>query len=99
MVRPVLSHEAVLYAFDLIEQDGKGLRDLLLLDRKRRLARLLGIQFVEHLTGDGATIFEHVCRIGLEGMVSKRWIVSIAADLEGMAQVEEPGERGGAPGA
>jgi ATP-dependent DNA ligase len=41
-------------------------------------ARLLGrakrpsIRFVEHLTGDGPTIFYHVCRLGLEGIVSKR---------------------------
>jgi bifunctional non-homologous end joining protein LigD len=30
------------------------------------------IRFVEHLTGDGPTIFHHVCRMGLEGIVSKR---------------------------
>ena len=44
----------------------------------RRLARLLGksrrraIQFVEHLTEDGPTVFEHVCRMGLESIVSKQ---------------------------
>ena len=71
-------HEAVLYAFDLIEHDGDDLRDLPLIERKRRLARLIGkakrraIRFVEHLTGDGPTVFEHVCRMGLEGIVSKR---------------------------
>jgi len=54
-------HEAVLYAFDLIEHDGDDLCSLSLLQRKRRLARLLGrakrpsIQFVGHLTGDGPT--------------------------------------------
>ena len=32
-------HEAVLYAFDLIEHDGDDLRDLPLIERKRRLAR------------------------------------------------------------
>ena len=70
--------EAVLYAFDLIEPDGDDLRDLPLIDRKWRLKKLLGrakrrsIQFVEHLTGDGPTIFHHVCRMGLEGIVSKR---------------------------
>jgi ATP-dependent DNA ligase len=53
-------------------------RRLPLLQRKRRLAKLLGksqrraIRFVEHLTGDGPTIFDHVCRLGLEGIVSKR---------------------------
>jgi bifunctional non-homologous end joining protein LigD len=72
------AHEAVLFAFDLIEHDGDDLRDLPLIKRKRRLKKLLGrakrrsIQFVEHLIGDGPTIFEHVCRMGLEGIVSKR---------------------------
>ena len=56
-------HEAVLYAFDLIEHDGDDLRGLPLIERKRRLARLLGrakrrsIRFNEHLTGDGPTVF------------------------------------------
>ena len=35
-------------------------------------AKRRSIQFVEHLTGDGPTVFEHVCRMGLEGIVSKR---------------------------
>ena len=71
-------HEAVLYAFDLIEHGGDDLRALPLIERKRRLARLIGkakrraIRFVEHLTDDGPTVFEHVCRMGLEGIVSKR---------------------------
>ena len=53
----------VLYAFDLIELDGADLRDLPLIERKRRLKKVLGkskrrsIQFVEHLTGDGPTVF------------------------------------------
>ena len=68
----------MLYAFDLIEHDGDDLRDLPLIERRRRLARLLGrakrrsIRFSEHLTGDGPIVFEHVCRMGLEGIVSKR---------------------------
>ena len=68
----------MLYAFDLIEHGGDDLRALPLIQRKRRLARLIGkakrraIRFNEHLTGDGPTVFEHVCRMGLEGIVSKR---------------------------
>ena len=70
-------HEAVWFAFDLIEHDGADLRDLPLIERKRRLARLIGrakhaIRFVEHLTDDGPTVFDHVCRMGPEGIVSKR---------------------------
>jgi hypothetical protein len=29
-------------------------------------------RFSEHLDGDGATIFAHACKLGLEGIVSKR---------------------------
>jgi bifunctional non-homologous end joining protein LigD len=71
-------HAAMLFAFDLIEHDGEDLRRLPLIDRKRRLAKLLGrakrrsIQYVGHITDDGPTVFEHVCRMGLEGIVSKR---------------------------
>jgi bifunctional non-homologous end joining protein LigD len=31
-----------------------------------------GLQYVDHLEGDGAEIFEHACRLGVEGIVSKR---------------------------
>jgi ATP-dependent DNA ligase len=44
--------------------------------RRVKLSRLLarpdGIRFSEHLAGDGARVFEHACRLGLEGIVSKR---------------------------
>jgi ATP-dependent DNA ligase len=41
------------------------------------LARLLPgtdtrILFNEHVAGDGPTVFEHACRLGAEGIVSKR---------------------------
>jgi ATP-dependent DNA ligase len=68
---------AIMLAFDLLELNGEDLRDRPLLDRKRRLRKLLargdgGLRFVEHLEGDGAAIFAHACRLGLEGIVSKR---------------------------
>ena len=68
---------AVLYAFDLIEHHGGDLRDLPVIEPKRRLARLIGkakhaIRFVE--PGDGPTVFDHACR--LEGIVSKQLDVS-----------------------
>jgi hypothetical protein len=67
---------AILYAFDLIEHDGEDLRDLPF-HRKAALVRLLrdteaGILLNEHFVGDGATVFEHACRLGAEGIVSKR---------------------------
>ena len=69
--------EAMLYAFDLLELDGEDFRALRLCDRKKRLARLLarrrvGIVLSEHTADDGATIFQQACRMGLEGIVSKK---------------------------
>jgi ATP-dependent DNA ligase len=66
-----------LYAFDVIELVGVDLRKVPLLERKRRLRRLLGrrrsgIVFNEHIEGDGKTIFTHACDLGCEGIVSKR---------------------------
>jgi bifunctional non-homologous end joining protein LigD len=68
---------AMLYAFDLLELNGHDLRDLPLGDRKKRLARLvgkrrLGIVLSDHTDEDGATVFEQACKMGLEGIVSKR---------------------------
>jgi hypothetical protein len=31
-----------------------------------------GIRFNEHVEGDGPTVFAHACKLGLEGIVSKR---------------------------
>jgi bifunctional non-homologous end joining protein LigD len=31
-----------------------------------------GIRWNEHIEGDRATIFRHACKLGLEGIVSKR---------------------------
>jgi bifunctional non-homologous end joining protein LigD len=68
------AHSAMLYAFDLIEHDGQDLRGR---PRKAALARLLrdtevGILLNEHVVGDGPTVFAHACRLGVEGIVSKR---------------------------
>ena len=94
----------MLYAFDLIGHDGEDLRNLPLIDRKRRLAscsasKRRAIRFVEYLTGNGPTVFRHVCRMGVEGyrLEADGRAVSQRA-VEDMAQIEEPGERGGAPG-
>jgi bifunctional non-homologous end joining protein LigD len=69
--------EAMMYAFDLLELDREDLRDMPLGDRKKRLARLLGkrrlgIVLSAHTGDDGATIFQQACKLGLDGIVSKR---------------------------
>jgi bifunctional non-homologous end joining protein LigD len=67
-----------LYAFDLMELDGDDLRRDPLAVRKATLASLLaratpGLRFNEHLDeADGPLVFVHACKLGLEGIVSKR---------------------------
>jgi bifunctional non-homologous end joining protein LigD len=68
--------EVSFYAFDMLELDGTDWRPRTLEERKERLAQLLakapaGIQYTEHLEGDGAAIFDHACRLDAEGIVSK----------------------------
>jgi ATP-dependent DNA ligase len=69
--------EAMLFAFDLLELDGVDYRPLPLRDRKERLARLVdrrltGIAMVDHTDARGELVFQQACRMGLEGIVSKR---------------------------
>jgi bifunctional non-homologous end joining protein LigD len=67
----------LMYAFDLIELNGDDLRREPIEARKEALARSLtkvstpGLQYNEHVEDDGATVFLHACRLGLEGIVSK----------------------------
>jgi hypothetical protein len=62
---------------DALELDGEDMRPLPLGERKTKLARLLagkpaGIVFNEHTDEDGTTVFRHACKLGFEGIVSKR---------------------------
>ena len=41
-------------------------------ERPHRRTAELGLRFNEHLEGDGPTVFAHACKMGLEGIVSKR---------------------------
>lgn len=68
---------AFLYAFDLLELDGEDLRAAPLEERKARLAKLLagskaGIVYSEHVEFDGPAVFAAACKMGLEGIISKR---------------------------
>jgi bifunctional non-homologous end joining protein LigD len=67
------------FAFDLLHLDGHNLRGLPLEKRKRILETLIPnssddgrVRFSEHLAGDGAVVFSSACRLGAEGIVSKR---------------------------
>lgn len=65
------------YAFDLLVRAGEDLRDLPLAERKAALRALLAeppsrTVFVEHFEAAGDAVLLSACRLGLEGIVSKR---------------------------
>jgi bifunctional non-homologous end joining protein LigD len=67
-----------LYAFDLLELNGRDMRREPLEVRKAGLAAVLrrkaaGIRFNEHCDDLPAdVVFRHACKLGFEGIVSKR---------------------------
>ena len=68
---------AVLCAFDLLELDGQDLRHQPIEERKRLLGQLLrgshlSVVFNEHFDNDGAIVYREACKLGCEGIVSKR---------------------------
>jgi len=68
---------AVALAFDLLALDGEDFRRQPFSERKAALRKVLrrtgrGIQYVEHTEGDGGEMFKAVCKLGLEGIVSKK---------------------------
>jgi bifunctional non-homologous end joining protein LigD len=69
--------ELAVFAFDLLFRDGRDLRSLPLIERRRRLGRLISRSRVPclHLVlqfDDGEALLESAERLGLEGVVSKR---------------------------
>jgi len=69
------------------------------------IRRAGGIEYVEHLTGDGPTIFKHACKLGYEGIVSKHidmpyqsgrskiWLKNKNEDHPAIERVKEAFER------
>ena len=78
LMQNALRHEAkLLYcAFDLMFHDGEDLRDLTLLERKKRLKEILPrhklIALSRHRKTSGTEFFEEAERKGLEGIMAKR---------------------------
>jgi bifunctional non-homologous end joining protein LigD len=68
---------ATLCAFDLLEVDGEDLRWRPIEDRKGMLKQLVGrkhhgIALNRHFDVEGSIVFHHACKLGCEGIVSKR---------------------------
>jgi bifunctional non-homologous end joining protein LigD len=69
--------QAHVFAFDLLELDGKDLRGKPIEIRKAELGQLIrgaaaGLQLCEHTDQPGDVVFSHACKLGCEGIVSKR---------------------------
>lgn len=69
----------VFVAFDLLFLDERDLTPLPLRERKALLKALLdrkgtydALRYSDHIVGDGAKMLSEVCKLGLEGIVSKR---------------------------
>ena len=63
--------DAVFYAFDLLWLDGGDLSALPLMERKRRLRRVIGhragLLYAEHVEHRGLALFRAICEKDLEG--------------------------------
>ncbi len=67
------------YVFDLLHLDGEDLRGEPLVERKAKLHELVGategaspVLYSEHFVAPGQAMLAHACKMGLEGVVSKR---------------------------
>ncbi len=68
--------EPYFYAFDLLWMDGADLRDLPLVERKRKLRKLIprtpsSVLYLDHINGKGVALFKLCCERDLEGVVAK----------------------------
>jgi bifunctional non-homologous end joining protein LigD len=67
-----------LFLFDALEIDGEDLTALPTIERKGRLASLIGdgrpptLIYAEHIVGHGEKLFDAMCEAGQEGIISKR---------------------------
>jgi bifunctional non-homologous end joining protein LigD len=72
------ANDMVYFVFDLLELNGRNVSAEPLEERKKKLAALVArlhgkvIRYSEHTVGDGPRVLAEACRIGLEGIVSKR---------------------------
>jgi bifunctional non-homologous end joining protein LigD len=67
----------IFVAFDLLYLNGKDLRTLSLIERKRQLRKLFRrkrsrILYLDHVENDGRLLFEQIMKMDLEGIVCKR---------------------------
>jgi len=69
--------DLVFIAFDFLYLNGKSMAALPLIQRKERLRTLFaqpvrGLRFSDHVVGNGPRFHQEGCRLGVEGVISKR---------------------------
>jgi bifunctional non-homologous end joining protein LigD len=74
--RAAVETPATFYVFDLLAFEGYDVRPLPLEKRKAVLAKLLphagALRYSEHVETKGEDLYEHVVRLGLEGIMAKK---------------------------
>jgi bifunctional non-homologous end joining protein LigD len=102
---------AQLYAFDLPELDGRDLRRDPIEERKRVLNKLLGndragLLISQPIDAPADLAFQHICQLGLEGIVSKKlgskyesgrsslWLKTINPNAPALQRLEQEDWRG-----
>jgi len=86
--------EPVFYAFDLLWLDGEDLRRRPLVERKKRLARLVQaakcprLLYAQHIEQRGKSLFAEICARDLEGIVAKRKLGIYKDDATGWLKVK-----------
>jgi bifunctional non-homologous end joining protein LigD len=64
------------HVFDVLEIDGHSTQALTVLQRKELLKQLLPdsevIKYCDHVENDGKAFFDHLKKLGMEGMIAKR---------------------------
>jgi bifunctional non-homologous end joining protein LigD len=106
LVRNRMYASAQLYAFDLLELDGQDLRGEPIEVRKKALNDLLrkdrgGLLISQPIDAPADVAFQHICQLGLEGIVSKRlgskyesghsttWLKTINPDAPALQRLEQ----------
>ena len=111
LVRNRMYASAQLYAFDLLELDGQDLRGEPIEVRKKALNDLLrkdrgGLLISQPIDAPADVAFQHICQLGLEGIVSKKlgsryesgrsslWLKAINPSAPALLRLEQEDWRG-----
>jgi bifunctional non-homologous end joining protein LigD len=89
-------HEPIFYVFDLLWLKNEDLRPLPLVERKKRLEKLVKksrcreLLYAYHIGNDGILLFETICVRDLEGIVAKRKNGIYRNGAQGWLKIKNP---------